>query len=284
MPRFIAIALAALLAAGAVHAQAVDGRLKKILDTKTISIAYRADAAPFSFLDEQKQPTGYSVDLCKEIVRSIEAENGAKLATRWVPVTIQNRFDAVASGEADMECSSSTVTLSRMKQVDFSSLIFVESTGIIVRSASGARSLDDLKGKSIAVVADTTNARAVDDQLARRGLSARVLKFRTREAAFEALEAGQADAFASDKLLLVGAAAKAQQPRALAMLPDDLSFEPYGIALPRGDATFRLAVNSALARLYPSDEMGQIFRRWFGSLGRPSGVLSAVYIFGSIPE
>jgi len=284
MNRIAAIALSALFLAGQAHAQAIDGRLKKILDAKSIAIAYRADAAPFSFLDEQKQPTGYSVELCKEVVRSIEAENRVRLETRWVPVTIQNRFDAVASGAADMECSSSTVTLSRMKQVDFSSLIFIESTGLLVRSASGARSLEDLKDKRIAVVADTTNARAVIDQIKRRGLGASVMQFKTREEGFDALEAGKADAFASDKLLLVGAAAKAQQPGLLRMLPDDLSFEPYGIALPRGDATFRLAVNAALARLYPSDEMGQLFRRWFGSLGRPSGVLAAVYIFGSIPE
>jgi ABC-type amino acid transport substrate-binding protein len=171
-----------------------------------------------------------------------------------------------------------------MKQVDFSSLIFIESTGVLVRSASGARSLADLKGKRIAVVADTTNARAVNDQLLRRGLNASMLPFKTREEGLAALEAGKADAFASDKLLLVGAAAKSREPGMLSMLPEDLSFEPYGIALPRGDATFRLAVNSALARLYPSDEMGQIFKRWFGSLGRPSGVLAAVYIFGSIPE
>jgi len=284
MNRIAAIALSALFLAVQAHAQAIDGRLKKILDAKSIAIAYRADAAPFSFLDEQKQPTGYSVELCKEVVRSIEAENRVRLETRWVPVTIQNRFDAVASGAADMECSSSTVTLSRMKQVDFSSLIFIESTGLLVRSASGARSLEDLKDKRIAVVADTTNARAVIDQIKRRGLGASVMQFKTREEGFDALEAGKADAFASDKLLLVGAAAKAQQPGLLRMLPDDLSFEPYGIALPRGDATFRLAVNAALARLYPSDEMGQLFRRWFGSLGRPSGVLAAVYIFGSIPE
>jgi len=284
MNRIAAIALSALFLAGSAQAQAVDGRLKKILDTKTIAIAYRPDASPFSFLDEQRQPTGYSIDLCKAVVRSIEAENRAKLEIRWVPVTIQNRFDAVAGGEADMECSTSTVTLSRMKQVDFSSFIFLESTGVLVRSGAGARSLEDLKGRKIAVLADTTNARVVNDQLQRRGLSAAVLAFKTREEAFAALEAGKVDAFASDKLLLVGAAAKSREPGALAMLPDDLSFEPYGIALPRGDAAFRLAVNSALARLYPSDEMGRIFKRWFGTLGRPSGVLAAVYIFGSIPE
>jgi ABC-type amino acid transport substrate-binding protein len=285
MLRSLSLVLAALFAAGAVHAQAVDGRLKRILDTKTIAIAYRADATPFSFEDERKQPVGFTIDLCKAVVRSIEREHKAPgLTIKWVPVTIQNRFDAVAKGQADMECSSSTVTLSRLKQVDFSSFTFVESTGVIVRSVSGARSLEDLAGKKIAVVAGTTNERAVNEQLKRRGMNAIVVPFKTRDECLAAIEAGKVDAFASDKLLLVGAATKAKEPGMLVMLSDDLSFEPYGIALPRGDSAFRLAVNTGLAQLYASDEIIEIFRRWFAAFGTPSPVIQAVYLFGAIPE
>ena len=162
---FVLAALSALCAAGAVHAQAVDGRLKRILDSKSIAIAYRADATPFSFEDAAKQPIGFTIDLCKAVVKSIERQHKVQggLAIKWVPVTVQTRFEAVAKGQADMECSSSTVTLSRLKQVDFSSYTFVESTGLIVRTVSGARSLDDLGNKTIAVVAGTSNERAVND-------------------------------------------------------------------------------------------------------------------------
>lgn len=285
MFRTVAFALAALFAAGSLHAQAVDGRLKRILDSKSISIAYRADAAPFSFIDDKKEPVGFAIDLCKAVVKSIERQNKVQgLAIKWVPVTIQTRFDAVAKGQADMECSSSTVTLSRLKQVDFSSYIFVESTGVVVRTVSGARSLSDLAGKKIAVVAGTTNERAVTTQLKRRGMTASVVPFKTRDEGFAAVEAGKVDAFASDKLLLVGASAKAKEPGMLVMLSDDLSFEPYGIALPRGDATFRLAVNTGLSEIYSSEEIIQIFVRWFGALGRPSPLIEAVYLFGAIPE
>jgi glutamate/aspartate transport system substrate-binding protein len=285
MFRTVVLALATLFAAGTLHAQAVDGRLKKILDSKTISIAYRADATPFSFEDDKKQPVGFAIDLCKEVVKSIERQQKVQgLAIKWVPVTIQTRFDAIAKGQADMECSSSTVTLSRMQQVDFSSYIFVESTGVVVRSVSGARSFDDMAGKKIAVVAGTTNESAVNTQLKRRGISASVMPFKTRDEALAAVEAGKADAFASDKLLLVGAAAKAKEPGMLIMLADDLSFEPYAVALPRGDATFRLAVNTGLSQLYSGDQIVEIFLRWFGALGRPSPMVEAVYLFGAIPE
>ena len=281
----VAVFAAALLAAGAAHSQALDGRLKRIAETKTIAIAYRADAVPFSFAKDGKEADGFSIELCKRVATSIERQLGLQgLKINWVPVTVQSRFEAVAKGRADMECGSSTMTLTRMKEVDFSSIIFVESTGLLVKAASGTRSLPDLSGKKIAVVAGTTNERAINDQLKRRQLGASVTAFKSRDEALAALEDGAADAFASDKLLLVGAATKAKDPGSLRLLADQLSYEPYGIVLPRGDAAFRLAVNTGLARLYAGDEIAEIFRRWFGALGRPSAVLEAAYLLGAIPE
>ena len=285
MFRTTTLALALLFAAGSVHAQGLDGRLKTIAATKTITIAYRADASPFSFMDDSKQVGGFSIDLCKRVVNSIERQlNLQGLQVRWLPVTTQTRFDAVAKGQADMECGSSTVTLSRLKQVDFSSYIFIASTGLLVKSASGLRSLSDLADRKIAVIAGTTNENAIRAQLKRRQLNATVLPFKTRDEAFAALEEGKVDAFANDKLLLVGAARKAKDQKSLSLLPDELSFEPYGIVLPRGDAAFRLAVNTGLSQIYSSGEISEIFGRWFGRFGDPGPVIRALYILGAIPE
>jgi ABC-type amino acid transport substrate-binding protein len=279
------LAIALLFAAGTVHAQNLEGRLKKIASTKSVTIAYRSDATPFSFTDDKQQVGGFSIDLCKRVVNSIERQlNVQGLQVKWHPVTVQTRFDAVAKGQADMECGSSTVTLSRFKQVDFSSYIFVESTGVLAKAAAGLRSLSDMSGKSIAVVGGTTNERAVQEQLKRRQLSATVVPFKTRDEAFAALEDGKVDAFASDKMLLLGAARNARDQKSLYMLPDQLSFEPYGIVLPRGDADFRLAVNAGLAQLYRSGEITEIFGRWFGALGDPGPVIRAMYLLGAIPE
>ena len=274
-----------LLACASGHAQQADGRLKRILDTKTIQVAYRADATPFSFMDN-KEVVGFSVDICKYVVKSIERQyKAASLAIKWVPVTVQTRFDAVAKGRADMECSSSTVTLSRMKQVDFSSYIFVESTGAVVKSDSGIRRFADLAGKRIGVVAGTTNEGAINREAKRLGLNATIVTFKTRDEGFAAVEAGKLDAFASDKYLLIGASGRAKTSGSgMTLLPDDLSIEPYGIVLPRGDATMRLAVNRALAELYGSGEILAIFNRWFSNFGPPSALMEALFIFGVIPE
>ncbi|HVJ13396.1 MAG TPA: amino acid ABC transporter substrate-binding protein [Burkholderiales bacterium] len=285
MIRSVALLILALFTAGALHAQALDGRLKKIAETKAISIAYRTDSVPFSFVDAGKEPQGFAIDLCKRVVGSIERQlkiQGLKI--NWVPVTVQSRFDTVAKGRADMECGSSTITLSRLKQVEFSNVTFVESTGLLAKKEAGLRSLSDLSDKKIAVIAGTTNQRAVEAQVKRRLLSAAVMPFNSREEAIAALEEGKVDAFASDRLLLIGAAVKAKNPEALILLGDQLSFEPYGIVLPRGDTALRHAVNAGLAQLYASPEIGEIFRRWFAQLGAPPAIVEAVYILGAIPE
>ncbi|MFO1412363.1 MAG: amino acid ABC transporter substrate-binding protein [Burkholderiales bacterium] len=277
--------LCTALALSTAGAQGLDGRLKKIADTKTIAIAHRTDAAPFSFVDADKNVTGFSVDLCRRVVASLEKQLKVdKLAVKWVPVTTQTRFDAVAKGQADMECGASTVTLSRMKIVDFSSFIFIETTGLLAKAANDYKSLADLSGKKIAVIAGTTNERAVRQQIERRKINATVVPVKSNDEGMAAVEGGTADAFASDALLLIGGVVKAKDPKSFALLNDRLSYEPYGIVLPRGDYNFRLAVNTALSQIYSSDQIDDVFGRWFSAFGKPTPLTEAVYILGAIPE
>ena len=286
--KLLAAGLAALLllptASLAQSAPALDGRLKKIRDTQSIAIAYRTDAAPFSF-EDNKQVVGYSIDLCRRVVGAIERQLGvSELKIRWVPVTVQNRFDAVAKGQADMECGSSTVTLGRMKTVDFSSFTFVDGTGLLVKASLAANGLGDLGGKKIGVIGGTSNERALADALKNRVINATVVPLKSRDEGLEQVESGAIDAFASDRVLLMGLAGKSKDPKALVLLGDALSFEPYAIVLPRGDWQMRLAVNSALAQIYRSNAIGEIFKRWFGALGRPGPVVEATFLFGALSE
>ncbi len=282
----LATLLLALLAASLAHAQALDGRLKRIADTRTIAIAYRADAAPFSFTEEGKaEPIGYTIDLCKRVASLMESTlNVKEIRIKWVPVTSQGRFEAVAKGDADLECGSSTVTLARMRQVDFSSFVFVDGTGLLANRASGMRTMADAPGKRVAVIAGTTNEKVLKEIDARRKLDLKLVAVKSRDEALAALEEGRVDAFASDKLLLLGAGIKAKDAKALVMLPEDLSFEPYAIALPRGDAGLRLAVNAALARIYRDGEIVSIFNKWFRAVGEPTPLMRAMFMMGALPE
>ena len=263
----------------------LDGRLKKISDTRTIAVAYRTDALPFSYEDAEKKAAGYTVDLCRAVIGVIERQlGGAPLKVQWVPVTVQSRLAAVAGGQADMECGATTVTLGRMKEVDFSSLTFVDGTGLLVKKSTGGNSLIDLAGKKIAVIAGTSNERAINDALKAKVMSATVVPVKSRDEGLAQLESGAIDAFASDRILLLGLAEKAKDPGALALMVDAISFEPYAIVLPRGDWALRLAVNSALAQIYKSSALPELYNRWFGQLGRPNSDLQVVYGLGALPE
>lgn len=276
--------LALILSASFASAQIpADSRMKRISDTKTVKVGYRAGATPFSFLNDKKEPIGYTIDLCRLVIDSIGKSLGSPLKIEWVEVTTQNRFDMVAQGKADMECGSSTVTLSRMKDVDFSSIIFTESTGVVVKKDSGIQKATDLDGKKLAVVANTTNERAVADLIKQGILKAVLVPVKDRDAGIAALEAGEVQGYASDKLLLIGARFK--DANAMAMLPDDLSLEPYGIVLPRGDWALRLAVNSGLADIFRSQQIANIFGSWFNQIGlKPGALLLAAFSLGALPK
>ena len=134
------------------------------------------------------------------------------------------------------------------------------------------------------MIAGTTNERAVNAQLKRQQITAMVGPVKSSQEAGTARDAGTVDAFASDALLLIGAVTLAKDPKAMMLMNDQLSFEPYGIALPRGDYGFRLAVNTALSQIYSGDDINEIYNRWFSAFGKPSALTEAIYVFGSIPE
>ena len=283
MLRALLLLTAIIVAVDGTSAQELEGRLKQIHDTGIVRLAYRSDANPFSFVSQNGRPEGYTIDLCKFIASALGRELKKNLSTEWVPVDSQNRFDSIAAGVADIECGSSTVSFGRMTKVDFSSFIFMENTGLMLRVSSGASGLADLNGKKIAVIIGTTNEAALIKEIQRRQFKTEVIRVKDRSEGIAALQSGAVDSFASDKLLLIGA--RNVDGSIYKMLPENLSSEPYALALPRGDWRLRAAVNKALSQLYSSPEILDIYRRWFAALGeRPDLLRAAVYIFGTIPE
>jgi glutamate/aspartate transport system substrate-binding protein len=261
-----------------------DSRLKSIIDSKTIRIGYRTDASPFAYTNDRGEPSGYSLELCQLVTKSIAQQYGLPdLKIEWVPVTVQTRFSAVSGGKSDLECGSSSVTLGRMKDVDFSNYTFVETTGVVVPRAANIHAFADMAGKKIAVISGTTNERAVMLQNSQHNLNLTIVPMKNRDECVAALQAGKVDGYASDKLLLLGA--QINHADAFVMLPDDLSIEPYAITLPRGDWALRLAVNTGLAQVYRSGQIVIVFKKWFEEIGlRPGTLLGAAYTLGGLPE
>jgi ABC-type amino acid transport substrate-binding protein len=280
----LVILLAGLLPLAA-SAQRAPDTLAKIKAAKSITVAFSADSLPFSYVETNNQPAGYSIDLCKHVVAALGRATGVpELKINWVVDTVPNRIALVASGKVDLECANTTQSLSRLKDVDFSNLIFVDGGGFLVRADSAVNGFADLAGKSIAVTTGTTTEKRVGAMLKERAIDAKIVPVKDGVEGVALLEAGAVAAFASDKIKLVGLAAQANDPKKFALLLEDLSFEPYAFMLPRGDSAFRLEVNRALTQVYLSGEIDRIFAKWLGPLGRPSGLLAAMYLLNSIPE
>ena len=274
-----------LLPLCALAQQQVPDTLSKIKAAKSITVAFSADSLPFSYVEANNQPAGYSIDLCKRVIAGIgRAIAMPDLAINWVVDTVPNRITMIKSGKADLECANTTQSLSRMKDVDFSNLIFVDGGGFLVRADSGINSFGDLAGKSIAVTTGTTTETRLNAMLKDRLVNAKIVLVKDGVEGTALLESRAVAAFASDKIKLIGLAAQAKDPKIFAMLAEDLSFEPYAFMVPRNDSAFRLEVNRALTQVYLSGEIDQIFAKWLGKLGRPSGLLAAMYLLNAIPE
>jgi len=259
--------------------------LAKLKATKQITVAYSGDSPPFSFVNEKKEPAGYSIDLCKRVIAQLATASGVPdLKVAWVAGTVGERILLVASGKADIDCANTTATLTRMRDVDFSSLVFIESGGLLVKGASQIQKLADLSGKTVGVIAGTTTETRLSALLKDRLVNAKVTRLRDGNEGVAMLETGFLDAFASDKVKLVGLALQAKDPKALTLLAEDISVEPLAFALPRGDSALRLEVNRALTQVYASGAIEAIFRQWLGPLGRPSGLLAAMYLLNAIPQ
>ena len=283
--RHVTLIVLGLMCALAVPAAAQTGTLEKIRKTGTITMGYIDGGAPFSSKDANGQPQGYSVDLCREIASGIRSQlKLASIETRWVELTIQNRLEAVRSGRVDIECSTTTWTLTRQAELDFSLITFVDGGSILTRAESEAGRLGDFNGKRIAVITGTTTEKVLRQALTSRLIKAEVVTVKTREAGLQLLDQRKVDGFASDRIALIGMVLGTPSKGVFKLLDEDFSIEPYALPLPRGDADYRLAVNRVLARLYRTGDIGRIYNQWLGRLGPPSLLLSAAYFIQSLPE
>lgn len=269
---------------GPAQSQELDGTLKKIKASSTLSLGYLESAPPFSFPGPDRRPVGYSIDLCTHVASSIQKQLGISLKLNWVPVTTENRLDMVASGKVDLECGTTTASLSRQERVDFSIMTFVDGGGLLTKSDLKLSAVADLADKSIAVIPGTTTEGALTKFLKEEFVAVKLVQVKNHLEGLAAVAKGVADAFASDRGILIGLAVTSKDPSRFALPNVLFSYEPYGFMLRRNDAGFRLAVNRALAGLYRSGGIAPIYERWFGAFGKPSQAIQAMYMLNGLPE
>src|SRR6476469_7187415 len=126
--------------------------LKRVRETATLTIGVREASVPFSFIDSQKQPQGYSVDLCLKVADAIKNElKLPRLDVRFVAVTASNRIAMVKDGKVDLECGSTTNTRERQKDVAFAYTTFVAGIKMLAKKSSNVNGIEDLRGKTVVV-------------------------------------------------------------------------------------------------------------------------------------
>ena len=277
---------AVLLLGFSAEAAKLTGTLKKVADTGVITIGYNTDSAPFSFQDDSGAPIGYSVDLCRRIATATKEKLGLdKIEVKFVEITLEDRFDAVESGKIDIECSSSTITLSRLEKVDFTLMTFVTGGALVSKENAAIRTTGDLSGKTVAVARGTTTEIALNVYLKENLIDASVIVVDTDSEGMRQLDAGKVEAFAADQVVLIGQIVNTSDPESYVLSEDIFSFEPYGLSLRRNDADFRLIANRSLAQIYRTGQFKTLFNKWFGRVGlRPSPVLAAMYQLEALPE
>jgi ABC-type amino acid transport substrate-binding protein len=278
--------LLALVCTLALPALASAGTLDQIKKSGEIRLGYRTDSLPLAFNDPSGQPSGYSVELCRRIAAAVKEKlQLSDLKITYVPLTSEDRVDAIASNKADIECGTTTMTLTREEKVDFTLMTFVTGGSLLSLADSGVSSMADLAGKSVAVVSGTTTEPALKSYLAKTLVDAKVVTVATREEAMKELDAKHVAAFASDQIVLIGQILLASEPKKYALAHDLFSYEPYAFMVRRNDADFRLVADRAIAQIYRSGQIEQLYQRWLGQVGvKPSPVLAAMYVLQSLPE
>jgi ABC-type amino acid transport substrate-binding protein len=249
-------------AAPAASAPALPPTIERLRSSTTIRLGHREAAVPFAFLVDGK-PQGYSVDLCLRVVEGLRRSLGLPaLKVEWVPIQAAQRLPYTIEGRIDIECGNTTATAERRKTVAFTTPTFIAGAGVLVRAETGAKVLNDLKGKRIAVVASTTGERIV--KRANEALLAiQPLVVKDNAEAFAALEAGRADAWITDDVLLAAYRAQAAEPKKYLLLDKRHTIEPLALMVRKDDAAFERAVDRELNALINAGDAAKLYQRWF---------------------
>ena len=267
----LAFIACALCAAPAV---AQEGTLKKIKDTGVITIGHRDASIPFSYLDDKQQPVGFAIDLCAKIVDAVKADlKMPKLEVKYQLVTSANRIPLIANGTVDLECGSTTNNVARQKEVSFAITHFLTANRYVTKKASGIKSIDDLKGKTIVSTSGTTNIKQATDLNVAKNMGMNIIPANGHSEAMQMVETGRAVAFVMDDILLYTLVALSRTPDDYVISSDALSLpEPYGIMMRKDDPAFKKVVDGAMTAVYKSGEINKIYAKWFTGPTPPKGM------------
>jgi ABC-type amino acid transport substrate-binding protein len=240
------------------------GVLERLKSGGKIVLAHRESSVPFSYLDANKKPVGYAMDLCLKLAQAVAKKVGiTDKGVDYLMVTPANRIAAIEQGKADMECGSTTNNAERRQRVAFTVPHFITGARLLVRADSTAERIEDLRGKKLVSTKGTTPHKAIESANRERLLGVTILEAPDHGKAIEMVEKGEADGFVMDDVLLYGLAANRPNPKALKVVGKFLTTEPLAIMLSKNDPEFKKLVDAEMRRLVNSREIFAIYEKWF---------------------
>ncbi|MGH7313632.1 MAG: transporter substrate-binding domain-containing protein [Candidatus Rokuibacteriota bacterium] len=263
MKRMLALVLTLVVALAAVPALAQD-TLGKIKNNGVLTIGTRTGSPPFAYVNKNNEWVGFSIDLVEVLVKpEVEKAVGRPVKIEKKEATPPTRIPLLSSNAVDLIAGTMTDTPERRKSVDFSLTFFYTGAQFMVKKGSPIKGIKDIAGKRIATQQGSTNENILREKYPQAQLRA----FPDQPAAFQALTQGQVDAFTNDGIQLYGIKAKAPNPNDWDVVGDFYSEEPYGMAMRKGDAKFKAAVDGGLRRGFESGKYFEIYDKWFGPKG-----------------
>ena len=268
------VALALVAHPSLTMAEDLTGTLKKIKENGYITLGYRDESVPFSYLDDQNKPVGFAMDICAKIVEAVKNKLSLdKLGVKLNQVTPSTRIPLLANGTIDLECGNTTNNAERQKQVSYTNSHFLTASRYVTKVASNIKKIDDLKGKTVVSVSGSTNIKQIFEANATKNLGMTIIATKDNAEAFLMVQTDRAAAYVQDDILLSSLIARSKDPKAYLISEDAFSLpEPYGITLRKDDLPFKKVVDDATAALYHSPEGPALYAKWFTQPIPPNGI------------
>ncbi|MCG8352722.1 MAG: transporter substrate-binding domain-containing protein [Chloroflexales bacterium] len=231
------------------------GRLGTVIDRGSLICGVNGGLPGFSNLDPDGTFSGFDVDFCRVVAA---AALGDPEAVEFRPLSAQERFTAVQTGEVDVLFRNTTWTLNRDSAVgmDFGPTTFYDGQGIMALASLNATQLEDLVGATVCVQTGTTTELNLTDQFRARNIEFDPLVFSDIDATYAAYDEGRCDAVTSDRSQLVSRRTTLQNPGDHVILDAVLSKEPLSPAVAQGDSQWRDVVSWAIYATIQAEEFG----------------------------
>src|ERR1700760_3138353 len=252
-------------------AQSLSPTLQKIKEAGMITIGHRDSSVPFSYLDNNQKPIGFSLELCDLVVEKIKAKTGP-IKVAYQAVNSSNRIPLVKNGTVDIECGSTANTIARQQEVAYSVIFYAPQFKWIALTSSNLKTTDDLKGKAVVVTQGTNTAQFVAKINAEKNLGMKILQGKDHAESFLLVDTGRASAFMEDDILLAGLKANASSPDNFVFLNDAYPSDPYGVMMAKGDGEFKRLVDDALTEAMKSGLYDKLYTKWFESPIPPKNI------------